>query len=128
MTDEQLTPEEIRDSEDTGPRTYKIRYEMIYRVWKEIEVTVENYNFDLDNETLEEAAFATELENDEQSVYTEIFESEISANGPDGCYILVQLVDPDGNVVRQATIEGNIDAAQVASQYLVPGMTIDDKS
>jgi hypothetical protein len=97
------------------PKLYKIRYEMVYRVWTETEVTEENYA-SMD----EQAAFAEAMEDDEATIYENVFEEEISANGPDGAYILVQLVHPDGHVVRQGVIEGR--PSDVQPTYLVNSM------
>jgi hypothetical protein len=116
----------MSDEEVTKPHT--LRYELVYRVWKEIEVNEENYGAEYDpevNGTLEEFAFRQELSNDEEDLYTQIFEEEIAANGPDAAYVVIQLIDPDGNVVRQGTVDDLRHEASVRPQYLVDGMEIE---
>jgi hypothetical protein len=114
------------------PKPHKIRVEMVYRVWGEIKVTEENYSHALQdaldrdaNATIEAAAFASELLHDEDDMYTQFFEEQIASNGPDDVFILIQLLDPDGNVLRQGTIEDSVNEASVRPQYLVSGMEIE---
>jgi hypothetical protein len=116
-----------------APRPHKIRIEMVYRVWRELDITEENYSNALEeatdeNATLEQAAFDSELKHDEEEIFTQVFEEEIAANGPDDVYILVQLLDPDGNVLKQGTVEGNDHAASVHPQYQVSGMEVESSS